>query len=73
MKFNETCCAHGGVPEECMGLCREKDQVSMMRRSIDVMPVDRCVKHRDNIESCVYKFGKKCEKNKNVMSLKSKF
>ena len=55
-----------GVPEECMGLCRERDQVSVMRRSIDEMPVDRCVEHQNSIQSCLYKFGKKYEPNKDA-------
>ena len=65
-KFNETCCVGKGVPEECMGLCRERDQVSVMRRSIDEMPVDRCVEHQNSIQSCLYKFGKKYEPNKDA-------
>ena len=32
LHFNETCCSAGGVPEECMGLCREKVE----DRSIDL-------------------------------------
>jgi hypothetical protein len=53
-KFNETCCEGKGVPEECMGLCRER-----MLRSIDVYPVNRCVEHQTHIDSCVYEYGKK--------------
>ena len=64
-KFNETCCEGKGVPEECMGLCREVDEtmtrreISMQRecRSIDTYPVDRCVQHQDNIRSCLYQYG----------------
>ena len=50
-KFNETCCEDNGVPEECMGLCREQ----VLSRSIQVVyPIDRCVKHKETIQSCMY-------------------
>lgn len=48
--FNETCCAHSGVPEECMGLCRERH-----RRSVSIeLPANRCDGHLKTINSCVY-------------------
>ena len=49
-KFNQTCCELKGVPEECMGLCREKRQDFRTR----MMPMDRCAEHKDAIKSCVY-------------------
>ena len=58
-KFNETCCEAKGVPEECMGLCREENSSPRERRSIKVLPVDRCVKHQNNTNACIYEYGKK--------------
>jgi len=50
MKFNETCCALSGVPEECMGLCRARH-----RRSISAdLPTNQCDEHLKTIHSCVY-------------------
>ena len=50
MKFNETCCALSGVPEECMGLCRARH-----RRSVpDELPANRCDEHLKTIHSCLY-------------------
>ena len=62
LHFNESCCIARGVPEQCMGLCREK----VDDRSIDVegrnvqmvMPVDQCVEHRDTIRTCMVEEGK---------------
>jgi len=57
LHFNETCCSAGGVPEECMGLCREKVEDRSLfdeERNVKmVMPVDRCVEHRDTIRACM--------------------
>ena len=51
MKINETCCTHNGVPEECMGLCREGRQ----RRGVFAeLPANRCDEHLQKINSCVY-------------------
>jgi len=48
-EFDETCCTNNGVPEDCMGLCREKTD-----RDVQViMPTDRCEEHRDTIRSCM--------------------
>ncbi len=44
-----------GVPEECMGLCREKVE----SRSLDlVLPVDQCIEHTDIIRTCMVEEGK---------------
>ena len=48
-KFNETCCEEIGIPEECMGLCRER-----VERAEEIYPIDRCVQHQDHIASCIY-------------------
>ena len=53
-KFNETCCEIKGVPEECMGKCKEKLQSFRIQ-----MPADRCAEHQEVIESCMYEYGKK--------------
>ena len=29
------------------------------KRSVDIMPTDRCVEHQDAITSCTYQYGKK--------------
>ena len=62
LHFNETCCSAGGVPEECMGLCREKVEDRSLfdeERNVKmVMPVDRCVEHRDTIRACMIAEGK---------------
>ena len=50
MAFNETCCAHSGVPEECMGLCRQRHR----RSALNDLPPNRCDKHLQKINSCVY-------------------
>jgi hypothetical protein len=57
-KFNETCCEAKRVPEECMGNCREKIQSPRQRRSIEVLPVDRCVEYQNITKSCLYEYGK---------------
>ena len=49
MKFDETCCTDNGVPEECMGLCREKTD----RDVEEIMPIDRCEEHRETIRTCM--------------------
>ena len=49
-----------GVPEECMGLCREKkdEENTVGRRSVqNVYPIDRCVQHKNHIQSCMYEEG----------------
>jgi hypothetical protein len=50
-KFSETCCKEKGVPEECMGLCREKinNGTANMER-----PVNQCVVHNQTIHECMY-------------------
>ena len=51
MKFNQTCCADSGVPEECMGLCKE----TRHRRSVlNKLPLNRCDEHLPKIHSCLY-------------------
>ena len=50
VKFNETCCVHNGVPEECMGLCRERHR----RSALNQLPPNRCDEHLQTINSCVY-------------------
>ena len=59
LHFNESCCEAKGVPEDCMGLCREKvESRSLMERAIQmVMPVDLCVEHQDVINTCLIKEG----------------
>ena len=54
LKFNETCCEIKGVPEECMGKCKEKRE---SLRTL-MMPDNRCAEHQATIESCVYEYGK---------------
>ena len=55
LHFNETCCQANGVPEDCMGLCREKVE----SRSIELlMPVDQCVEYQDVIRTCMVEEGK---------------
>ena len=49
-RFNETCCEERGVPEDCMGLCREKQRT---KRSAQY-PVDKCVEHEEKITQCMY-------------------
>ena len=50
--FNDTCCEENGVPEQCMGLCREKiDRVEV------ILPIDQCDEHKDVIRSCMYSEG----------------
>ena len=64
---DETCCIHNGVPEECMGLCREHRH----RRSIlNGLPVHRCDEHLHKIQSCVFTGIMRLHSNK-LMSLKS--
>ena len=53
-KFNETCCEEIGIPEECMGLCREHVE---LRGAEEIYPIDRCVEHQDHIASCIYEQG----------------
>ena len=50
-KFNETCCKLRGVPEECMGLCRDGQHP---RSFMDELPENRCDEHLHKIDSCVY-------------------
>ena len=50
VKFNETCCVHNGVPEECMGLCRERHR----RSALNDLPQNRCDDHLHKINLCVY-------------------
>ena len=61
LHFNESCCAENGVPEDCMGLCREKvESRSILDRNIQkIMLVDQCVEHQDTITSCMFEEGKK--------------
>ena len=43
-----------------MGLCREKteEENTLKRRSVqNVYPIDRCVQHRNHIQSCMYEEG----------------
>ena len=55
LHFNGTCCDEHGVPEECMGLCREKVQSRSIQK---VLPIDRCVEHQDTIRTCTVEEGK---------------
>ena len=64
LKFNETCCTHGGVPEECMGLCRERHR----RSALNQLPPNRCDEHLKTIHSCVYEGNMKLSYN-NLISL----
>ena len=50
--LNETCCQHEGVPEECMGLCR--DGLHHHRRIMADFPANRCDQHLPKIHSCVH-------------------
>ena len=67
-KFNETCCEAKGVPEGCMDLCREEveDTRKMAARSVDVLPVSKCEKHKDDVTSCIYQYGKIYLHSKNL-------
>ena len=59
LHFNASCCEAKGVPEECMGLCREKvESRSFIERAIQmVMPVDLCAEHQDVISTCLVQEG----------------
>ena len=58
LHFNETCCQAHNVPEECMGLCREKN-FTLQSRSIEVLPTHRCVEHHKTIiDKCLVAEGK---------------
>ena len=46
--FDETCCSNSGVPEQCMGLCREVEGRE------EIWPTDQCEEHRDTIIECMY-------------------
>jgi len=64
LHFNETCCEEYKVPEDCMGLCREKDQSRITRyleesRILKELPIDQCVEHEDNIRKCLIEEGKR--------------
>jgi len=48
-EFDETCCTNNGIPDECMGICREKTD-----RDVQViMPIDRCEEHRETVRNCM--------------------
>ena len=51
-----------------MGLCRDRSVQTQNRnpRSIEEYPIDRCVEHQNNIESCVYEIGKQCVQTENI-------
>jgi len=52
--FDETCCTAAGVPDQCMGLCREK----LPNRQIEViLPVNECAEYPDLIRSCLSSEG----------------
>ena len=47
--FNETCCVEGGMPEACMGLCRER----LDERVEVIMPENQCDEYKGVIRSCL--------------------
>lgn len=50
VKFNEACCEEEGVPEDCMGQCRENAK----GRSFSVQfPTTRCAQHQETIKACM--------------------
>ena len=49
-KLDESCCMAKGVPEDCMGLCREETRSDVEWH----YPVNKCAAHNSTIRNCMY-------------------
>ena len=52
LKFDDKCCKKSGVPDQCMGLCKER--IPNQNAAI-MFPVDQCDEHLDKIKKCMKK------------------
>ena len=50
--FNETCCKENGVPDNCMGNCKDVDGHSLLRSKIHQMK-SYCDQFQNKIKTCM--------------------